>query len=509
MTSWKRVNRLLYLARCAFVYRWAARAIGAARLGREVAALGASLAGTRTPAGVASTPTRLPTTAPAAVSPAPAIAVGASPQGDRERTLLYLSCGRIGDAVLARPFLALLRERTGATILVAGRGETRTVLEDLAQEFVAVDLAAFASSAEYRAPLLRRLCESAPFAAVVADTYAFHGGLDVLGGLVDALPAARKLVYEGYAPAPDLAPIRRWPRTAQVVPSLAKGDPGVFDADRMHVLRDHAHYLRAVLAALGCDADVRPEHLRPELPRPSSTVVLEALGLAAGDYIVCQPFSASRKRDWPLVRWRELWASFPAERFVLLGGAREARRSVATRTGGDGADAGAACPNVIDLCGKTSLTDAAAVIGAAKAFVGLDSGLTHVAAAIGAPTVCVAQNSNLGYFVPYPSWLGYEHLRVVHNREYETCAGCLMVCSREPITRTFRRGALCLRTLPAAPVAAALDATLRAGTLRAGTLHAGTLRAETLHAETLRTAAPGAGASEAFTTLGLPARCPP
>ena len=44
---------------------------------------------------------------------------------------------------------------------------------------------------------------------------------------------------------------------------------------------------------------------------------------------------------------------------------------------------------VLDLCGRTSILQAAAVLQHATAFVGNDSGLGHIAAALGVPTITI------------------------------------------------------------------------------------------------------------------------
>ena len=41
----------------------------------------------------------------------------------------------------------------------------------------------------------------------------------------------------------------------------------------------------------------------------------------------------------------------------------------------------------IDLCGKTTLREAAGLIARARGFVGIDTGLAHIAAAAGTPTL--------------------------------------------------------------------------------------------------------------------------
>ena len=96
---------------------------------------------------------------------------------------------------------------------------------------------------------------------------------------------------------------------------------------------------------------------------------------------------------------------------------------------GSAADAGAAAELMarsnmpsLDLCGRTSLLEAAAVLRRCSVFLGNDSGLGHIAAAVGIPTVTVfgpgkparyrpfgprseivcAKNQDLGALAPWP-----------------------------------------------------------------------------------------------------------
>ena len=97
----------------------------------------------------------------------------------------------------------------------------------------------------------------------------------------------------------------------------------------------------------------------------------------------------------PTANWAgKIW---PAERFAALFGALAAcrfRRAVAAVFAGPGdaeralaAPLLAALPDAIDLCGKLSLAEAAACIQRCALYVGNDSGLTHLAAAAGVPTI--------------------------------------------------------------------------------------------------------------------------
>lgn len=81
-------------------------------------------------------------------------------------------------------------------------------------------------------------------------------------------------------------------------------------------------------------------------------------------------------------------AAFHGARVVVLGGPGAQERAMAMPVL-------AALPGAVDLVGRLSLPEAAALLSRAALFVGNDSGLMHLAAAAGAPT--------LGLFGPTPA----------------------------------------------------------------------------------------------------------
>jgi heptosyltransferase-1 len=109
------------------------------------------------------------------------------------------------------------------------------------------------------------------------------------------------------------------------------------------------------------------------------------------DYAVICPFTTRAQKHWFEDRWAEL-----ADRMhenlgfttVILGGPGdvEACRRIQE----------AARAKTVSLVGKTTLTEAAAVVKSAALLVGVDTGLTHIAHAFDRPTVTL-----FGSFVPY------------------------------------------------------------------------------------------------------------
>ncbi|CAN5438953.1 glycosyltransferase family 9 protein [soil metagenome] len=119
------------------------------------------------------------------------------------------------------------------------------------------------------------------------------------------------------------------------------------------------------------------------------------LGDDAGRIIALAPIASVEDRSWPADRWGALVETLKAEprfagwRFMLVGGPgdREAAASALKAAG----------PDAVDFVGKGDIQAAAAAIARATLFVGNDSGLMHIAAAAGTPT--------LGLFGPSEWWL--------------------------------------------------------------------------------------------------------
>ncbi len=95
---------------------------------------------------------------------------------------------------------------------------------------------------------------------------------------------------------------------------------------------------------------------------------------------------------WPAERFVALFhalqAALPGARAAVFAGPGAAERAMA-------APVLAALPDAIDLAGRLTLPEAAACLARCRLFVGNDSGLMHLAAAAGTPT--------LGLFGPTPA----------------------------------------------------------------------------------------------------------
>ena len=106
------------------------------------------------------------------------------------------------------------------------------------------------------------------------------------------------------------------------------------------------------------------------------------------DFVVIHPFSGSARKNWPLERFRELakrlsipvqWCAGPEEPL-----------DVAARMG-----------NLWDLAGW---------LRSARLYIGNDSGITHLAAAVGAPTVAIFGPTDPEIWAPRG-----EHVRIIRG----------------------------------------------------------------------------------------------
>ena len=155
--------------------------------------------------------------------------------------------------------------------------------------------------------------------------------------------------------------------------------------------RRPGHRLAHLAALLG----VTPPPLPVIWTAPEATARAAALLPEGEPWLVLGPTANWHRKVWPAERFTELAlrltapdGALPGAGIAILGGPGDQERSMATPVL-------TALPQALDLVGKLELPEVAAVLARAAMFIGNDSGLMHLAAAAGAPT--------LGLFGPTPS----------------------------------------------------------------------------------------------------------
>lgn len=110
--------------------------------------------------------------------------------------------------------------------------------------------------------------------------------------------------------------------------------------------------------------------------------MLQADGLAMGEpFIVIHPWTSNPRKQWPMERFSALIAALPSClpcRMVLIGGPESADRSHAIIPAGSSA---------LDLTGRLSLPQLAALLRLARLVLSSDSGPAHLAVAVGTRAV--------------------------------------------------------------------------------------------------------------------------
>ena len=125
--------------------------------------------------------------------------------------------------------------------------------------------------------------------------------------------------------------------------------------------------------------------------------------------LVVESHPAGAHRDWPIEHFAELTCKLavdhPNRFFVLIGGTLPEAKVQALQTVlGD---------RLIDLSGKLSLRESAAVINALDLYVAVDTGPSHIAAALGTPSVVMFHCMRAGEYLLAPRYP--EQLTIVNH----------------------------------------------------------------------------------------------
>lgn len=203
--------------------------------------------------------------------------------------------------------------------------------------------------------------------------------------------------------------------------------------------------------------------------------VAELLGAAAPPYAVLHVYPKFRYKMWREDRWIALgrWLMEQGLRLCLSGGGDADERvyvaSVARGLGGA----------ALNAAGRLSLSQTACLIAGARLYAGCDTAATHIAAAVGTPTVALYGPSNPVKWAPWPQ--GHEGSgnpfgRFGSQRSGNVWlvqgVGACVPCHLEGCERRLASDSDCLTGLPVEKVLAACRAALAWGGARSPTLPA-------------------------------------
>jgi heptosyltransferase-2 len=169
------------------------------------------------------------------------------------------------------------------------------------------------------------------------------------------------------------------------------------------ILKKHqVEYYLAILRAVGWEAPIGEPFLYVGQKEAAAIDgLLSSKGVTEEDFIVGLSAGAifGPAKRWPVERFAaigdrsfEHWGA----KVVLIGSEKDGTTCLdLSRAMGH---------EVLNLCGKTSLGEAMALIRRCRFFVGNDSGLMHVAAALDVPTVAVFGSTNSAATGPKGNW---------------------------------------------------------------------------------------------------------
>jgi hypothetical protein len=120
---------------------------------------------------------------------------------------------------------------------------------------------------------------------------------------------------------------------------------------------------------------------------PEATAPILPIQPISSADIIIHPGSGSAKKNWPLANFLEVAAAL-----------EQRGRNVSWSIGP--AEEAIALPAVAQRLPQTSLTDLAGILAGARLYIGNDSGISHLAAAVGTPSVLIFGPSNARMWRP-------------------------------------------------------------------------------------------------------------
>lgn len=295
------------------------------------------------------------------------------------RRIAVLRALSLGDMVCATPALQALRAVCpNASVTLVGQAWAADWAHriDAIDQFVALPphplIAQTSSPAAWQAFIERMLALHLDVAVQL------HGSGGISNGIVLQWGARHTLVFhEPDAPPPPGTQGVPWP------------DRGSEPRRLMRLL----HFLGLPESASAPAGLIHPVTSQDRLDLLS---LLESAGRPAGrgtGWVCMHPGSKWASRRWPLARFAEVAKELSSRGHDILVTGAEAERSLAEEI----------CrqvPHAINLCGRTDLWTLGAAIDGARLLICNDTGVSHIAAAVGAPSVVVSCGSDVARWSP-------------------------------------------------------------------------------------------------------------
>jgi lipopolysaccharide heptosyltransferase III len=338
------------------------------------------------------------------------------------RSVLVVRLRSIGDTVLATPSLYALK-----------RFLPRARLDILLEDWVAPVLAGF----EYvdniitlkRGSTMARARVARQIRAARYDVaYNLHGGTTATL-LTRASGAKHRVGYSGY-------------QYARLHNCLAPSSSILWGRDKTHSVEQQL----ALLGWTGVPVTDRPATRLAVTSQAAASVTarLRAAGLheTKGPLAVIHPAAAFDTKQWATERFARVAESLASRGLATVAITSPTEAHVADRL------KQLTTTPVVGLS-DLSLPEVTALLSQARLFVGNDSGIAHMAAAVGAPSVVIFGSSNTAHWQP---WARAPAEVVVEEMECQPCHGYFCEKFAEPE---------CIKRVPVERVLGSIDRVLR------------------------------------------------
>ena len=189
-------------------------------------------------------------------------------------------------------------------------------------------------------------------------------------------------------------------------------------------------------------------------------------GFGHGKYAVLHLYPKFTYKMWQLDQWQALarWLNERDLTVVLTGSGDAEEKNYVSRF------AASLSPSPVNLAGRLDFSQLALLLQRAALYVGPDTVTTHLAAAMGAPTVALFGSSNPVKWGPWPRGIeaeqspyGLRGTQSAGNVVLVQGAGACVPCLQEGCARHVASESVCLQMLPAAAVIAAAGQLLSQG----------------------------------------------
>ena len=220
-------------------------------------------------------------------------------------------------------------------------------------------------------------------------------------------------------------------------------------------------YLRT-LEPLGVPAITEVVAVRPEKDMLRIDALLRE-GSITCEFAVLHPSPKFPYKMWTQSGWCEAgrWLQAKGLQLVLTGGPAAEERAYVGKIA-------ALLPRALNFAGKVSLTETACLLAQARLYIGPDTAVTHLAAAIGTPSIALFGPTDPVKWGPWPAEQRSQHnpwrrtgSQRVGNVVLLQGTGLCVPCMHEGCARHIESFSDCLQQLPASRIIAAADTLLK------------------------------------------------